>query len=274
MTPLLDQVARDRIRASLDESMLVEAAAGTGKTSELVARLVAVLAEGRGRADSIVAVTFTEKAAGELKLRLRAELEKARQSAAPGSRRRTLLDAAVARLEEARVSTIHGFCNDLLHERPVEGKVDPRFQVLTEPEAEALYRRAFDRWVEGQLEQPPAGLRRALRRRASMDDGDPVERIRRAGWTLTEWRDFRAPWRREPFAREASIDRLVERLHVFADLTKTCANPADGFYADTWLARRISADERVSEPLAPRDHDQLEAALVDLARHRQWRRPR
>ena len=120
MTLLIDQGARDRIRTSLDESMVVEAAAGTGKTSELVARLVEVLAEGRGRADTIVAVTFTEKAAGELKLRLRAELEKARQAAGAGSQRRERLDTAVAHLEEARVSTIHGFCNDLLHERPVE----------------------------------------------------------------------------------------------------------------------------------------------------------
>src|SRR5262249_56116646 len=89
VTPVNDQDARARIRTSLDESMVVEAAAGTGKTSELVARLVEVLAEGRGRADTIVAVTFTEKAAGELKLRLRAELEKARQAAGggPASRR-------------------------------------------------------------------------------------------------------------------------------------------------------------------------------------------
>jgi ATP-dependent helicase/nuclease subunit A len=272
--PLGDQAARDRIRRSLDESMVVEAAAGTGKTSELVARLVAVLAEGRGTAQTVVAVTFTEKAAGELKLRLRAELETARQRADRGSAPRARLDEAVARLEEARVSTIHGFCNDLLHERPVEAGVDPRFRVLAEPEAEALYRRAFDRWVEGQLEQPPEGLRRALRRRATLDDGDPVERIRRAGWTLTEWRDFRAAWRRPAWEREAAIDRLLERVHAFASLSRTCTNPADGFYADTWLARRISDDARVSEPLGPRDHDGLEAALADLARHRQFTRPR
>ncbi len=272
--PLGDQEARDRIRTSLDESMVVEAAAGTGKTSELVARLVAVLAEGRGTAQTVVAVTFTEKAAGELKLRLRAELETARQAAGRGSARRARLDEAVARLEEARVSTIHGFCNDLLHERPVEARVDPRFRVLAEAEAEALYRRAFDRWVEGQLEQPPEGLRRGLRRRATLDDGDPVERIRRAGWTLSEWRDFRAPWRRPAWPREAAIDQLVERVHAFASLSRACTNPADGFYADTWLVRRISDDARVSEPLGMRDHDALEAALVDLARHRQFTRPR
>src|SRR5262249_62292041 len=97
----------------------------------------------------------------------------ARQEAEPASPRRDNLDTALAHLEEARVSTIHGFCNDLLHERPVEAQVDPRFQVLTEPEAEALYRRAFDRWVEGQLEAPREGLRRALRRRAALDEGDP-----------------------------------------------------------------------------------------------------
>jgi len=274
VTPLVDHDARERIRTSLDESMVVEAAAGTGKTSELVARLVAVLAEGRGSVQTVVAVTFTEKAAGELKLRLRAELEKARQAADPGSQRRAHLDEAVAHLEEARVSTIHGFCNDLLHERPVEALVDPRFRVLTEPEAEALYRRAFDRWVEAELERPPEGLRRALRRRATLDDGDPVERLRRAGWTLAEWRDFRAPWRREAFAREAAIALLVERVHTFVGLSRSCVSPADGLYGDTWLARRVSDDVRVSEPLAPRDHDALEAGLVDLARSRQFRRPR
>ncbi len=213
---LVDQAARDRIRGSLDESMVVEAAAGTGKTSELVTRLVAVLAEGRGTISSVAAVTFTEKAAGELKLRLRSELERAREAEGGGARRERL-DAAVARLEEARLSTIHGFCNDLLHERPVEARVDPRFEVLTEAQAESVYRRAFDRWIEGKLEDPGEGLRRALRRRATLDDGDPVERLRRAGWTLAGWRDFRHPWRREAWDRAADIDALVSQVHAFRE---------------------------------------------------------
>ena len=274
MSRLVDQDARDRIRSALGETVVVEAAAGTGKTSELVARLVRVLAEGHGTVQSVVAVTFTEKAAGELKLRLRAELERERQAAAPGSPRRANLDRAVAQLEEARVSTIHGFCNDLLHERPVEALVDPRFAVLAEPEAEALYRRAFDRWIEQELERPPEGVRRALRRRAALDDGDPVERLRRAGWTLADWRDFRAPWRREAFDRAAAVDALVEEVHAFAELVRGCGTPTDGLYQDTWLARRISDDVRLGEALAPRDHDGLEAGLVELARSRQFRRPR
>ena len=99
-----DQAERGRIRESLDETLVVEAAAGTGKTSEMVERLVNVLAEGRGRIDSIAALTFTEKAAGELKLRLRAGLEDARQRADADTERRARLEDAIARLEEARVS--------------------------------------------------------------------------------------------------------------------------------------------------------------------------
>ena len=73
---LVDAAERERIRSSLDESLLVEAAAGTGKTSELVTRIVNVLATGGARVDQMLAVTFTEKAAGELKLRLREGLER------------------------------------------------------------------------------------------------------------------------------------------------------------------------------------------------------
>ena len=75
MTPTIqpqldDRAARERIRTSLSESLLVEASAGTGKTTELIARIVAVLATGLTTINRIVAVTFTNKAAGELKLRL------------------------------------------------------------------------------------------------------------------------------------------------------------------------------------------------------------
>ena len=221
MSRLVDAAERERIRTSLDETLVVEAAAGTGKTSELVARLVNVLAEGRGTVQTVAALTFTEKAAGELKLRLRAGLEEERVRAAPGSARRARLEDAIAHLEEARVSTIHGFCNDLLHERPVEARVDPGFEVLPEAEAEGLYRRAFDGWLAQALEAPSEGLRRALRRRSF--DGDPVERLRGAGWQLAGWRDFRAPWQRKAFDRAGAIEALIGRVHALAAWLSTCA---------------------------------------------------
>ena len=88
-----DEDARRIIRESIDDTVVVEAAAGTGKTTELVNRILAVIREGRAEVREIVAVTFTEKAAGELKLRLRQGLERERRAAR--DRR------AAARLESA-----------------------------------------------------------------------------------------------------------------------------------------------------------------------------
>jgi ATP-dependent exoDNAse (exonuclease V) beta subunit len=133
-------VSIDPITRELDATMVVEAAAGTGKTTALVARIVALLQHGRARIDELVAVTFTDKAAGELKLRLRQELERARASLDPISVEAGRLSTAIYDFEEAHVSTIHGFCADLLRERPVEAGVDPAFVVL----ADSLVDRYFD----------------------------------------------------------------------------------------------------------------------------------
>ena len=78
-----DAAARERICNSLDESLIVEASAGTGKTTRADPAYRAVLATGTP-VQKIVAVTFTHKAAGELKIRLREELDKARAGAPVG----------------------------------------------------------------------------------------------------------------------------------------------------------------------------------------------
>src|SRR5215510_167572 len=271
---LVDRAERERIQTSLDESLVVEAAAGTGKTTELIARLVNVLAEGRGHVDTVVAVTFTERAAGELKLRLRAGLEEERSLAAEGAPRRRNLEESIARLEEARISTIHGFCKDLLQERPVEARVDPRFEVLDETEAEALYGQAFDRWLEPVLDDPPEGVRRALRRsiRRRSDDG-AADRLRAAGWLLAGWRDLPAPWRRPDYDREARIDDLVARVHALAARLQACSDRGDAFYRKLWRLRRLSDDLVIGERVQGRDPDSVEAALIELAEDRDFRQP-
>jgi ATP-dependent helicase/nuclease subunit A len=265
MKRLADQKARNLIKKSLNRSMLVEAAAGTGKTTELVNRIVNVIAHGRARINEIVAVTFTEKAAGELKLRLRSRLEEERQRAEGAGMRARLQDAA-AGLEEAHISTIHGFCADLLRERPVEAGVDPQFEALDEGASRRLYDQAFNRWLETQLEDPPEGVRRALRRPAKED---PTARLRNAGWELADWRDYPAPWRRDPFEREAEIDDLLEKLHAFAELTANPTKPNDPFYEDTRRARRLAEDidlvERIRPPDQARDYDGLEGDFTTLA---------
>jgi ATP-dependent exoDNAse (exonuclease V) beta subunit len=277
-----DHADRDLIANDLDATLVVEAAAGTGKTTELVHRIVRVIESGRAEVTEIVSVTFTEKAAGELKLRLREALEESRSAAAPESKERHRLDEAVRRLEEAQISTIHGFCADLLRERPVEARVDPLFAVLTEPQAARLYDAAFQTWFQQQLSNPPEGIQRSLRRPsftgfghgASSNEDGPVERLRNAGWELIQWRDFEGDWQRPPFDRERRIDALVQQLRDFAELSDRPSYQYDPFCLDTRPARQLSEEIERMENVAPRDYSRLEGALVDLCRNRQFRQAR
>jgi ATP-dependent helicase/nuclease subunit A len=266
------------IREGLDDTVIVEAAAGTGKTTELVARILNVLARGRARIDQVVAVTFTEKAAGELKLRIRKELEGARQRATDAGVQGNLTDA-IARLEEAHVSTIHGFCADLLRERPVEAGIDPLFEVLTEARAGRLFDEAFHTWLHQTLEDPPEGVRRALRRSVWSRDGrdadaGPVDRIRRAGRELAEWRDFDGAWRRDAFDRERMLQRVLEQIHLLAAHSASPLSVRDPLYVDTAAVRELSHDVQTARRFDTDDPDGWEARVIDLAQNRNLRRAR
>ena len=282
MTPprRTDEDSRRIIRENLDDTLVVEAAAGTGKTTELVNRIVRVLAEGRANVREIVAVTFTEKAAGELKLRLRQRLETERQQAARRDAA-ARLDEAVQNLEEAHVSTIHGFCADLLRERPVEARVDPLFRVLTEGQGQRLFNEAFANWFHSILETPPEGVRRSLRRTSrgsrpgDVDEDGPMERLRRAAFDLAEWRDFRGAWTRESFDREGMIAAILPLVHALADVSKSPSYAGDNLFLDTEPVRRLSADlASAPPPETAADFDGLESQLVDLRRNRDFKRGR
>jgi ATP-dependent helicase/nuclease subunit A len=123
-----DQALRDRIASDLDRTILVEAAAGTGKTTCLIARMVSLLWEGKCPIDTIAAVTYTRKAAAELRTRFQLCLERAAHDSA-GEGRQRLFDA-LRHVERAFMGTIHSFCARLLRERPVEAGVDPGFVEL------------------------------------------------------------------------------------------------------------------------------------------------
>ncbi|HLY39552.1 MAG TPA: UvrD-helicase domain-containing protein, partial [Candidatus Binatia bacterium] len=265
MTALADQPARDRIRDDLDTTLVVEAASGTGKTTELVTRMVALLTAGRARLDQMVAVTFTDAAAGELKLRLRRAIEEARR-ARPGA----ALDDALRQLEEARIGTIHAFCADLLRERPVEARVDPMFAVAPREVADGLLDRAFERWFEEQLQRGGEATRRILRRRSGNEG--PRRLLRTAARDLVERRDFDTPWRHEDgFDRDAAIDALVDEMAGLGTFA-AAGDPEDYFVRSLAAIERFVDEIRRREAIRrARDHDGLEAALIGFAREKHWR---
>jgi ATP-dependent helicase/nuclease subunit A len=145
-TRLSDQDARDAIQADTETSLLVEAGAGSGKTSELARRMVAVIRDGE-RVDRLAAITFTRKAAGELRGRFQTELETTLgRERDPAVRDR--LSKALLRLEQVFTGTVHAFAARLLRERPVEGRVPPGFQELEAAEDDRIRGEAFREALE------------------------------------------------------------------------------------------------------------------------------
>ena len=159
---LVDEQARNRIATAVEENLCVEAAAGTGKTTVLVDRVVNLLATGKVKVDELVAITFTEKAAAELATRVRDKLEE-RAREANGAERERLLEAA-RDLYRAHIETIHSFATALLHERPVEAKLDPLFDVLQGLASSLDFDAAFERFQDKLLAKQVPELEVALAR--------------------------------------------------------------------------------------------------------------
>ena len=269
---LADHEARRRIAEDLDATLVVEAAAGTGKTTALVGRIVAVVAKGHHGATlgRIIAVTFTQKAAGEMKLRLRQALEDARLAAEPGSAEQARLELALSELEVARIATIHEVCADLLREHPVAAGVDPLFEIAADDDSAALLDAAFDGWFPNTLRSPQEGVRRLLRRRSKRrDQQSPRQQLRTAAIRLVDHRDFDGAWRRDPFDRDMELELLIPSLRELAALAADGA-PDDYLRGNLAELHRFVMDLDHREAVAERDYDGLEAALSDLARHRSW----
>jgi ATP-dependent helicase/nuclease subunit A len=181
-----DQAARDRICRDLDTTFLVEAGAGSGKTKSLVDRMVALLGSGRASIESLAAVTFTRKAAAELRGRFQVALERARREERDEAARNRL-DEALNGLERSFIGTIHAFCARLLRERPIEAGVDPDFRELEEHEDRLLLEESWDEYqAKARLENEaalrgldeaglaPADLEGAFRLMADFPDVVPV----------------------------------------------------------------------------------------------------
>jgi ATP-dependent helicase/nuclease subunit A len=207
----------DRQRAALEvrgASVALASGAGCGKTSVLTARFLMALDEYDDGLAALVALTFTEKAARELRGRIRAE-----------GRRRLAEDVARWRavlrgLEAAPISTFHGFCQGLLSRWPLEAGLEPGFGVLEEAMAPALRRRAIDAvmrsWLADQRPDLIAlgveyGLEEVRGHLSPLVANHGPDELAR--WANLDADDVLAAWRGawEGWGRESLVGELVER---------------------------------------------------------------
>ena len=147
-----DMDARRKVSEQLEETLFVEASAGTGKTTSLVQRVVNLVASGRATIGSIAAITFTEAAAAELRDRARQELEQAAHDQARSEPEQARCRRAVDGLGQAYFQTLHSFASALLHERPLEAGLPPGFETTDAIAAELRFDAAWNDWLGRQLE--------------------------------------------------------------------------------------------------------------------------
>lgn len=162
MTARPDDKQRERALTDLDSTLLVEASAGTGKTSLLAGRVSMLLAAGHNPS-AIAAITFTERAAAELRARVGKfvgmlvdgtvpkDLEPAFPRQSPSDEQIQALCRAQTGLGELTASTIHSFCLGILQSYAVEARIDPGAAVMDAEQAEVAFQAVFDSWLNERL---------------------------------------------------------------------------------------------------------------------------
>ena len=233
-TTLPDAAARHTALTDLGRTLVVEAGAGTGKTALLTARVAMLLCAGVAP-QRIAAITFTEAAASQLAHRIERLVHDLLSGAVPLVLREALphglceaqrapLQHAARALDHMTITTIHGFCRQILTVYPVEAGLDPGATVIEPAAAMRAFEEHFDAWLRARLREPcgceppshsaPPESMLFLRALASRAPVDTIDLVRRVACALNDHRDARAPRVHDEVAGRAAS--LGEAIRAFA----------------------------------------------------------
>ena len=160
--PPPDQRARTTVTRELDRTLFVEAGAGTGKTSQLVERIVELVLRGPGgtpvRLAEVAAITFTEAAAAELRdrVRKRFEVEQRKAQNDQNHERVRLCAQALEDADVAAISTLHSFAQRLLSEHPIEVGIPPHVEVVDEVQSQIDFEHRWSAFIAELFDDPDA----------------------------------------------------------------------------------------------------------------------
>ena len=249
---LFDAQVRDRVAHDHESTLFVEAGAGTGKTSELVARIIELVAAGAVALRDIAAITFTEAAAAELRERLhRALVDRIGASECVQPE----LHQALAELDEAAITTIHGFAQRILAEHPIEAGLPLRIQVLDEVESFLAFDRRFSVFLDTLFDDADSSSLIA----AAVHMGVTPEHLGVLMRTFDDMWELR-PKRRETTGNESISEVMSRRVDDALGGLTVGIN-------DVLVKRSCCADP---EDKLLRRFDELNDALVEMARVQDW----
>ncbi len=202
---LRDEAARASIRSDLDTNLFVSAGAGSGKTTALVERLIALVARGT-TIDHVAAITFTDKAADELRHRIRTELgRQANLAPDPVARRR--FTTALDDLDQAAFCTLHAFAQRILTTFPVEAGLPPAIGVLDEIASEADFDQRWQAFYDDLASRPELDRVMTL----ALELGITHDHVRAVAEQLEDnWDRVRVPERTPPEPPTVDVTPLVD----------------------------------------------------------------
>jgi ATP-dependent helicase/nuclease subunit A len=234
--PIADAPERERAATTFDRNVVVTAGAGTGKTTLLINRLIHLLMkEPRPlKVTEIVALTFTNKAADEIRIRLRSRLRGLLEAASEESRgeARGLMERyrlekdqidsrareALAGMEKGEIGTIHSFASRLLRLYPVEAGVDPQFQEDEGIRFERHFKEKWEAWLDREI---------------------GVRSLRKEAW--------------KTILRRVSLDQITELVRLLCSeiiplnqLEELSAEPAIPLLLRNWISGLERAASRLS----------------------------
>lgn len=206
---------------TIDRHVSVTAGPGAGKTTVLVERYLHILRTRDISVDQIVAITFTNRAANEMRERLRRELDRLLVSASPIERARWMRHKRT--LDSAIITTIHGFCARLLREFPVEADIDPQFTLLDAHQSamleEAVAEESLNEFISVDHHQAitelAAGVGRARLARGLIGI---YRSMRNQGLTLENLEAETEKSHKTMGDYERAVDELTEKMREFTQI--------------------------------------------------------
>lgn len=285
-----DQAERARVIRSIDETMFVVAGAGTGKTRALTERVIHLLTGPSAvPISAIAAITFTDKAAAELRNRIRAALNERLAETQPteasdaagtsvgragtGNAEQQTIHDALDGLDSAAISTLHGFARRILTEHAVEAGLPPKFETLDQIASDVAFDERWGRFAGELLADPEAQWAMSLVDAAGAGPAD----LRGIGQSFNSNWDLVRPGGAPP-AATVTVDDIVATGRTLVERRSECRNPTDSAakrfgqlerFCDRLVEARTDA-ERVAVLLAADDSKQGVPKLGNSGSKNNW----
>jgi ATP-dependent helicase/nuclease subunit A len=259
---LVDRDARRRIEKDLSARLAVDAGAGSGKTTSLVDRIVSLVSDGGLPMGSIAAITFTEAAAAELRVRVRGALT-------DGARRDPRLLVAARDVDDAAICTVHAFALRILSEHWLEIGLPPNVEVLDAATEHLSHQTRWRQFVADLLEDPAAAatMVRAFAAGLRLRDLAKVARV------MADHHDRISPEVLTRLAQEhrdtadpsVNVRAIVEHLERAEACLPRCTNDTDRLCVHL-LTTVVPALRRLRPLVASADEAMVISVLSDLGK--------